>query len=189
MPYKPKPYHFNYKDLTIKGTLNANVVEMLHYYPQMSVDCYAKSVIDTELRKDVIRQLKLQLQTIFTNIAIDTILQFVQYAFQYATDGEQHGFEKPYFFEEILYYPQCDCEDRSVFYSYLLWEVLNVENHLIEYPGHECVAVYLEKPIEGHGYRYNNKTFYISDPTYIGATTGMCMPDFINNKPKIELSR
>ena len=189
MPNKPEPYHFSYKGLTIQGTLNVNMVEMLRHYPQMPIECYAKSIIDTELRKNIIQQLKSQLQTISIGIAIDTILQFVQYAFQYATDDEQHGFEKPYFFEEILYYPQCDCEDRSVFYSYLLWEVLNVENHLIEYPGHECVAVYLENPIEGHGYRYDNKTFYISDPTYIGATTGMCMPDFINNKPKIELSR
>lgn len=189
MPDMPETYQFSYKDLSIQGTLNANVIQMLHHYPQMPVECYAKSIIDTELRKNIVRQLKIQLQAISTKTAIDTILQFVQYAFQYATDDEQHGFEKPYFFEEILYYPKCDCEDRSVFYSYLLWEVLNVENHLIEYPGHECVAVYLENPINGHGYRYDNKTFYISDPTYIGATTGMCMPNYIDNKPKIELSR
>ena len=189
IPNKPEPYSFNYKDLTIQGTLNANVIQMFRNYPQMPIDCYAKSVIDTELRKNITQQLKSQLQAISTRVAIDAILQFVQYAFQYATDGEQHGFEKPYFFEEILYYPQCDCEDRSIFYSYLLWEVLNVENHLVGYPGHECVAVYLEEPIKGHGYLYDNKTFYISDPTYIGATTGMCMPDFINSKPQIELTR
>ena len=189
MPNKPISYYFKHKNLTIQGTLNANVIEMLYHYPQMPIDCYAKSIINTEVRKDITQQLKIQLQGISPKAAIDTILQFVQYAFQYATDGVQHGFEKPYFFEEILYYPQCDCEVRSVCYSYLLWEVLNVENHLIEYPGHECVAVHLEEAINGHGYNYKNKTFYISDPTYIGATTGMCMPDFINKKPKIDLSR
>ena len=189
MPNKPISYNFKHKNLTIQGTLNANVIEMLYHYPQMPIDCYAKSVINTDIRKNITQQLKLQLQGIPPKTALDIILQFVQYAFQYATDGVQHGFEKPYFFEEILYYPQCDCEDRSVFYSYLLWEVLNVENHLIEYPGHECVAVHLEEAINGHGYNYKNKTFYISDPTYIGATTGMCMPDFINKKPKIDLSR
>lgn len=36
--------------------------------------------------------------------------------------------------EELLYYPQCDCEDRAVFYAYLLRYVLNLDCHLVKYP-------------------------------------------------------
>lgn len=189
IPYAPHSFCFTYNGLKIEGEVNANLMPMLYLYPLMNIGCYAKSVISPNVRNEVTKQLKQQLAGLPQRKAINDLLQFVQSAFEYATDEEQHGFEKPYFFEETLFYPQCDCEDRSIFYSYLLWQVLGVENHLIGYPGHECVSVHLDPPIEGTGYRYENKSFFISDPTYIGATTGMCMPDFLKEQPEIELSR
>lgn len=189
IPFAAHPYQFSYNGISIKGEVNANLMPMLYRYPQMNIGSYAKSVVCDNARKEIADQLKQQLQGLSRLEATNRLLQFIQHAFQYATDDEQHGFEKPYFFEEMLFYPQCDCEDRSVFYSYLLWHVLSVENHLIGYPGHECVAVHLDPPIEGTGYHYENKSFFISDPTYIGAVTGMCMPDFQNERPEIELSR
>lgn len=189
MPYSPHRYYFQHGNVKIEGEVNANVIQMLYRYPQMPVGCYAKSVVNKNIHEKVAEQLRQQLTGIPRAEAVDTLLHFVQSAFQYATDEEQHGFEKPYFFEETLFYPQCDCEDRSIFYSYLLWQVLEVENHLISYPGHECVAVHLDSTIHGCCYRYNDKEFYISDPTYIGSVTGMCMPAFLNERPEIELSR
>lgn len=189
MPYAPHSYSFSYQGLKIEGEVNANLMPMLYHYPLMNIGSYAKSIISPGVHEVIVGQLKQQLAGLSRLTAIDSMLQFVQSAFQYATDDDQHGFEKPYFFEEILFYPQCDCEDRSIFYSYLLWQVLDAENHLIGYPGHECVAVYLNPSIKGTGYQYENKSFFISDPTYIGASTGMCMPDYQNEQPEIELSR
>lgn len=189
MPYFPHPYSFSYNGLKIEGEVNSNVMQMLYHYPQMPISDYAKSIVNQKVRAEIVMQLGKQLASIPQHEAVDTLLRFVQSAFQYATDDKQHGFEKPYFFEEVLFYPQCDCEDRSVFYSYLLWHVLKVENHLVGYPDHECVALHLDSPMQGYCYKYENKEFYISDPTYIGATTGMCMPDYVGIRPKVELSR
>lgn len=152
----------------------------------MPIPCYARSILFPDVRQEIVSQLKDQLKDLELQIAVDKLLHFVQYAFPYATDDEQHGFEKPYFFEELLYYPKCDCEDRSVFYAYLLREVLGVENHLIHFPGHECVAVCLGRTLHGDGYMYKGKQFYISDPTYMGASTGMCMPDYRSTNPQVE---
>ncbi len=188
MPYAPHSYCFKYQGLKIEGEVNANLMPMLYRYPLMDIRYYAQSIITPNVHEEIARQLRQQLSGLSRIDAINTLLQFVQSAFQYATDDEQHGFEKPYFFEETLFYPQCDCEDRSIFYSRLLWKVFGAENHLIGYPGHECVAVHLNPPIKGTGYQYEDKSFFISDPTYIGATTGMCMPDYLNEQPTIELS-
>lgn len=185
IPYLAHPYTFSNGSLKIEGEVNANLMPMLYHYPQMPIECYAQSTVDKSIHDGIVMQLRRQLTGIPQQKAVDTLLQFVQSAFEYATDDEQHGFEKPYFFEETLFYPQCDCEDRSIFYSYLLWHVLGVENQLIGYPGHEAVAVHLDTPIQGDGYSYNKSFFYISDPTYIGAVTGMCMPDYRNEKPEI----
>lgn len=188
VPYLSYSYVFSYGSVEIKGEVNANLMPMLYHYPQVSMDCYVRSVVNKSVHEEIVKQLRLQLTGMSQHKAVDTLLQFVQNAFEYATDGELHGFEKPYFFEEILFYPQCDCEDRSIFYSSLLWHVLGVENQLIGYPGHEAVAVHLDVPINGDGYLYKNRHFYISDPTYIGAITGMCMPDYRNTPPEIDFS-
>ena len=69
---------------------------------------------------------------------------------------------------------------------YLLWNVLGVENQLINYPGHESASVKLSQPIKGDAYHHGGKTYYISDPTYIGSVTGMCMPSYVREKPGID---
>ena len=87
-----------------------------------------------------------------------------------------------------LFYPKNDCEDRAIFYTYLLWEVLGIPNQLICYPGHESASVSLSTPVKGISYSHSGKTFYISDPTYIGSVTGQCMPDFEQTAPEIDFT-
>ncbi|MBO5832414.1 MAG: hypothetical protein J6Q95_03890 [Alistipes sp.] len=189
VPYKAHSYSFTYGGIHIEGEINANLMPMLYRYPQMGVKYYAESVISESVERDVAQQIAAQISSLPKLEAVNKLLQFVQRGFSYATDDAQHGFEKPYFFEEMLYYPKCDCEDRSIFYSYLLREVLDVENHLIRYPGHESVAVNLGVKINGDGYSYQGKNFYISDPTYIGAVTGMAMENCRSVRPEIDYIR
>lgn len=187
LPAKPCRFSIEYGGLKITGEWNRHLKSVLYRYPQMELSSYANSTADERLRASIVRQLKSQLSGKSTAEAVNSLLQFVQHAFDYATDDRQHGFEKPYFFEELLFYPQCDCEDRSVFYSYLLKEVLALECHIISYPGHACVSVCLNNESgQGTYYVYQGNPFYISDPTYIGAVTGMCMPQFKDESPVIE---
>ena len=163
-------------------------MEMLRHYPQMDVPEYARSSIDAKLRKEILTQIGTQIKGLSQKDAANRLIHFVQYAFDYATDGEQHGYEKAYFIEENFYYPKNDCEDRAIFYAYLVRNLLGLDVHLVEYPGHECTAVSFTDPsIIGDNYIYEGKRFTICDPTYIGAHIGMCMPDYKNTKPKVEL--
>ncbi|MDE7374094.1 MAG: hypothetical protein K2M86_02015, partial [Odoribacter sp.] len=186
LPYTPQPYKLSGAGLEVSGELNGNILKLLYHYPQMPMGEYARSNILHQTRKEIVEQLKKQLEDQPQLEAVNTLLHFVQEAFEYATDSASHGFEKPYFFEETLYYPTCDCEDRSIFYTYLLWNVLGVENQLLSFPGHESVSVNLNDSIEGDSYEYKGKTFYISDPTYMGAQSGMCMPQYKTIAPKID---
>ena len=186
IPYEAKDYSVSFGGIEIKGETNAKLYPFLYKYPQMPIADYADSELLPDLRADVVRQLKEQLADKERDEAVDKLLQFVQSGFEYATDGEYHGFEKPYFFEEILYYPKCDCEDRVIFYTYLLWNVLGVENHLLAYPGHESAAVSLPGRTGGDAYTYDGRTFLISDPTFIGSKTGMCMPNYKTTTPEID---
>lgn len=186
LPVKMKDFTLSYDGLELHGQVNENIFPLLYRYPQMAIGDYAESTVTPELRADLVAQLKSQLSGLSQREAIDKLLKFTQNAFEYATDGDFHGFEKPYFLEEILYYPKCDCEDRAMFYTYMLWNALGVENHLVAYPGHESASVCLDEPIKGTSYDYDNHRFYISDPTFIGASTGMCMPAYTSTQPEID---
>lgn len=186
LPAKMKDFNLSFDGIELHGQVNENLFPVLYHYPQMAIGDYAESFVTPELRANLISQLKSQLSDLPQRQAVDKLLKFTQSAFEYATDGDFHGFEKPYFLEEILYYPKCDCEDRAIFYTYMLWNVLGVQNHLVAYPGHESASVCLEEPIKGTSYDYDGKRFYISDPTFIGASSGMCMPAYTSTQPEID---
>lgn len=187
LPEKPRPFRVEYDGISLAGTLNENIMPIVYRYPQMDMGGFAESVLDRDLRDDLVRQLKAQLEPYKGLDAINQLLHFTQNAFAYKTDWDFHGFEKPYFVEENLYYPLNDCEDRAIFYTYMLWNALGVENHLLNYPGHEAASVMVpDVRIYGYSYEYDGKPFYISDPTYIDASTGMCMGAYQNVGPVID---
>lgn len=195
LPYSPHKFDIEFGAVHLTGEVNKNLMGVLYRYPQMVMEGFANSIVSPGLRESLVGQVKEQLGKLPERQAVDALLAFTQSGFKYETDDKFHGFEKPYFMEETLFYPYCDCEDRAIFYSYLLWNALGVENHLIKYPGHEATAVKLNQQLTSKDmqdyrspskYRFDEKTFYISDPTYIRAQTGQCMPDYRMTSPKID---
>ncbi|MCH5230052.1 MAG: hypothetical protein J1F12_08705 [Muribaculaceae bacterium] len=188
IPQKPKHFDLEYGPLHLNGEMNENLIPILYKYPQMPIEAYAKSNLQPELRKNLVAQVKSQLGGLEGDEDVEALLHFTQNAFEYATDDNYHGFEKPYFLEETLYYPKNDCEDRAIFYTYFLYNALDREAQLVSFPGHEAATVTLKNPRGGISYQSNGKTFYISDPTYIGASTGMVMPSYLNVTPEVDFT-
>lgn len=185
-PVKERKFDIQYGKLHLSGVVNENIMPVVYRYPQMDTADFAESELDGGLRRNLVDQVRTQLSGMDKVSATNELLQFVQSGFAYATDDAFHGFEKPYFLEENLFYPKNDCEDRAIFYTYMLWNALGVENHMLFYPGHESAAVALDGELRGTSYEHNGKRFYISDPTYVGSRTGQCMPQFETTVPKID---
>ena len=173
--------------ISLQGFVDEGTMEAIRHYPQMDIPFYAMSTIDANFHQSLLAQVSEQIRGCSEKESVSKILHFVQYAFGYATDGEQHGYEKPYFIEENFYYPKNDCEDRAILFAFLVRNVLGLDVHLVQYPGHECTAVnFSTSQMNGDGYMYKGKAFYICDPTYIGASIGQCMPNYRNVKPIVE---
>ena len=185
MPKRMKAFSIGYDGMVLRGEVNTTLIDMVRHYPQMPIPDYARSVIDRDIRKSLVEQTRQQLKGYQGMAAVNRLLRFVQMGFEYATDQEQHGYEKPYFVEEILFYPKCDCEDRSVFFAYLAKEVLAVDNCLIQYPGHECTAI-VRNDMSGDGFTLRGLNYYITDPTYLGADAGCCMPQYRETQPEVQ---
>lgn len=187
IPKKERKFEVNHGNIRLSGTLNENLMPIVYRYPQMNTGDYAMSWLDQSLRDDLVRQVREQLGEKEKLAATNELLQFVQSGFEYATDDDFHGFEKPYFLEENFYYPKNDCEDRAILYTYLLWNALGTDNQLIAFPGHESAAVAIPgQNINGSSYEYGGKRYFISDPTFIGANTGMCMRRYETTSPTID---
>lgn len=186
LPYKAKPYAVEYGGMRLEGEVNANLQPVLKKYPHMDMSNYSESMVDKNFRDDIVKQVSAQLEGLDQTTAVNKLLQFIQKGFAYATDHAYHGYEKPYFFEEMMLYDKCDCEDRAIFYTYLLWNALGVKNNMINYPGHESVGVCLDTPVEGTNYVNRGETYFISDPTYIGSRTGQCMPSYEKTQPRVD---
>jgi hypothetical protein len=67
----------------------------------------------------------------------------------------------------------------------LIKTILKLDVIGLEYNTHAACAVKFNTDINGDSITLNEKKYIICDPTYIGASAGMAMPQFLNEKPKI----
>lgn len=182
-----RAFSLSAEGLTASGRVEVAAMRLTDDYPIIDVPTCAASVLDDPLRRAVAAQLAQGVRGLGEQEAARRLLSFCQHCFQYATDDEQFGHEKPFYFEESLYYPANDCEDRAIFYAYLVRHILGLDVRLIHFPGHECTAVAFTSPTpEGSAFQLDGKPFYICDPTYIGADIGMCMPQYTAVQPEVE---
>ena len=92
-----------------------------------------------------------------------------------------------FFAEESLFYPYCDCEDRSILFSRLVRDLLGLKVLLVYYPGHLATAVHFTESVTGDYISLDNQKYVVCDPTYIGAPVGATMPDMDNESAKVIL--
>ncbi|MDE7385631.1 MAG: hypothetical protein K2N28_00670 [Muribaculaceae bacterium] len=116
--------------------------------------------------------------------AANRLLNWVQTGFVYEYDDKVWGHDRAFFAEETLYYPYCDCEDRSILFSRLVRDLLGLDVALIYYPGHLATAVCFNEDVDGDAMMIGDKRFVVCDPTYIGAPVGAQMPglDYANTR-------
>lgn len=190
----PTEMHLTYAPTTIKQIkskrypsaiasvkVNKNLIDYYNMMPVFSGkpwNIYARQALETPCYRELIPQLQTAIKNKTETEAANILLNWVQTGFEYKTDEEQFGFEKPFFKEEVIYYPYCDCEDRSILFSYLIKQILHLDVVLLYFPGHLATAVHFNNIVKGDYVLVNGEKYTICDPTFIGAEIGRCMPNF-----------
>lgn len=116
---------------------------------------------------------------------VDLICHWIQTAFVYEYDDKVWGGDRAFFADETLYYPYCDCEDRSILLTRMVRDLLGLKCALVYYPGHLATAIAIGEDVKGDFIRINGIKFLVCDPTYIGAPIGMTMPGMDNQSAKV----
>lgn len=184
-----------YKDLSVEVSVNKNLIDFYNTYPSSEVDdnfmtrwaMYANTPMEKEVVETLYPKLRQYISGLSEKEAVERILNWVQTAFVYEYDDKVWGQDRAFFAEESLYYPFCDCEDRSILFTRIVRDLLNLDCILIYYPGHLASAVSFSDKVDGDYIMLDNKRFIVCDATYIGAPVGMTMPGMDNKKANVIL--
>ncbi|MEK0431035.1 MAG: hypothetical protein RL139_839 [Gemmatimonadota bacterium] len=170
---------------TITVRADRNAVRYLEWFPQVEWDVWFGIRMSDAARASLTDGLRPLIAGQSERDAANTLLHFVQQAFAYQTDDQQFGREKPLSVDETLLYPYSDCEDRSILFATLVRELLGLEVVGLLYPGHMATAVRFNAPGGGDVVQVGDRTFTVADPTYLGASVGMSMPQFRTVTPTV----
>lgn len=182
-----------YPDAFAQIVCNRNLLDFMNDYPSSAIEDsndtdwlkYAYTPLSKTAKDKLYPALMQQIEGKDEADAANILLNFVQTAFEYKTDNEVWGVERPFFPEETLYYPYCDCEDRAILFCRLVTDLMGLKTALIYYPGHLASAVQFRTDIKGDYFVIDGKRYLICDPTYINAPIGQTMPRKDNSTAKV----
>lgn len=174
-----------YPDMSVSLTENKNLMDFYNGYPKCLWTNYSWAGLSAEVKAKLYPVLQKGISGKSQIEAANRLINFVQTAFEYKTDEQQFGNERSLFADETFYYPYSDCEDRSILFSILVQDLLGLEVVLLHYPDHLATAVRYTEYLDGAFFTMDGKNYFISDPTYIGARVGECMPRYITTNPEV----
>lgn len=172
---------------------NKNLIDFYNNYPQSYINndltttwvAYANTPMESYIKDNLYPKLRSAIEGKPKRDAVNKLLNFVQTAFTYGYDEKIWGRDRAFFSEETLYYPYCDCEDRSILFSRLVRDLLGLDVVLLYYPGHLATAVNISEEQKGDYLTVNGKRYTVCDPTYINAPVGRTMPGMDNQTAKV----
>lgn len=137
-----------YPDMKMEVTVNRSLIDFYNTYPSAYTNndkmtywkVYAETPMNEGVKKQTYPKLRSYLQGLSEHEAVSRLLNFVQTGFEYEYDEVIWGCDRAFFAEETLYYPYCDCEDRSILLTRLVRDLLGLDCVLIYYPGHLACA-------------------------------------------------
>lgn len=184
-----------YPDFKVTIHTNKNLLKFYDtYLPSCMNDevmtrwaMYANTPLAEDLKKELYPQLRSQLQNLSRPDAMNRLLNLIQTGLLYKYDEEVWGSDRAFFAEETLYYPYCDCEDRSILLSRLVRDILGLKTILVYYPGHLAMAVHFPEEVVGDYIMLEGDKYIVCDPTYINASIGRTMPGMDNRQARVIL--
>ena len=182
----------DYPDFKVTIHTNKNLLKFYDtYLPSCMNDelmtrwaMYANTPLSDDVKAELYPQLRSQLQGLSKLEGMRRLLNLIQTGLVYEYDENIWGVDRAFFAEETLYYPYCDCEDRSILLSRLVRDILGLKAILIYYPGHLAMAVHFPEEVTGDYILLDGEKYIVCDPTYIAATVGRTMPGMDNNQAR-----
>lgn len=180
----------DYPEVGASVYTNKNLIGFYDSYPESFANndpytkwrFYAMAPLSADARKGLYPPLKKAIAGKSELESANILLNFVQTAFVYEYDDKVWGRDRSFFADETLFYPFCDCEDRSILFSRLVRDLMGLDVVLVYHPGHLYTAVRFRDDVAGDYLTIDGNKYVVCDPTYIHAPVGKTMPGMDNTK-------
>jgi len=176
-------------------SVNKNLMDFYSTYPSSYFNndfmtrwaMYANMEMQPEVREQLYPQLKAMIEGKSQSEGAGCILRWIQTGLEYEYDDTVWGHDRAFFAEESLFYPYCDCEDRSILFTRLIRDVMGLKCILVYYPGHLACAVCFTEQVEGDYIDVNGDRYIVCDPTIMGrgAPVGWTMRGMDNSSASV----
>lgn len=169
-----------YPDFSFTISLNKNLIDFYNTYPSSILGnddmtrwaMYANAPIVDEVKNQLYSQMQAKLQGLSEREAVARLLNWVQTGFNYKFDNEVWGYDRPFFGEESLFYPYCDCEDRAILLTHLVRDLVGLKTALVYVPGHLATAIEFNEEVDGCFWMVDGRRFTFCDPTLMVGNIG-----------------
>ena len=145
-------------------TIDETIIDLMRNYPLTNPSYYIETPLSKSLKESLLPKLRELLEHKEPQEAIQFLLSLTRTAFEYQTDMDNFGKNKPMIPDEVLFYSHSDCEDRSALFYTLVKELVDIPVIIVDYPEHLTVGVSLPENI-GKPLFHNNRAYTICDPT------------------------
>lgn len=179
---KTLDFEYKGKSYSVKASISSALVKFYKTLPQSDYSIYLQSQEQNYLKSSLLNELSPLIEGMDELEAVNFLLRFTQTAFAYATDDEQFGYEKVQLPQETLFYPYSDCEDRSIFFNFLVKNLTDLDTVGVKFDGHFAMAVAFESEVKGDGFEHEGQRYVMADPTYTNADVGVTMPQYKGKK-------
>ena len=186
-----------YPEVNIKLVSNKNLLSFYDTYPTSMLGesfmtrwaMYANTPMNPDVKAQIYPTLKKAIEGCTQQEAANKLLNMIQTGMKYEYDDDVWGGDRAFFAEESLFYPSCDCEDRSILLTRLVRDLLGLKCVLIYYPGHLACAIHFTEDVKGDYVNLNGERFIVADPTIIGigSPVGTTMRGMDNAKATVIL--
>jgi len=181
----PYSRSLEYKQDTIKIPLALSLIQFLYTYPSCELRVYFNAPVSESSLSALDPLFRPLLKGKTEKEQVDILLDFVQQSIPYKTDEDQFERENYLFADETLYFPYADCEDRAILFVKLIERYTGLKVIGLDYPDHVTTGISFSKQFQGDFLIFEGIKYYICDPTYLGAKSGMAMKEFENMKPTV----
>jgi hypothetical protein len=145
-------------------TMDENLIDLMRSYPLINHDYYIETPLSNALKESLVPKLKQLVEKKGTIEAVQFLLSLTRTAFDYKSDKDNFGKNKPMIPDEVLFYSASDCEDRSALFYTLVKELLDLPLIVVDYPEHLTIGISLPENI-GKPLYYQGRKYTICDPT------------------------
>ena len=145
-------------------TLDKTIIDLMKDYPLVDELYYLETPLSKTLQESLVSKLEELIAKKDKQEAVQFLLSLTRTAFEYKTDDDNFGKNKPMIPDEVLFYSHSDCEDRSALFYALIKELIKLPTIIVDYPEHLSVGVALPENI-GKPLFYKGREYTLCDPT------------------------